>query len=66
MSYAATNNVQYRLSEFEGGTLIKFHHMALGFIPEEHRRGVVKGWNYILSRIQTLAEAGSRKNARSK
>jgi hypothetical protein len=66
MSYAATNNVQYRLSEFEGGTLIKFHHMALGFIPEEHRRGVGKGWQYILSQVRTLAEAGSHKNVRSK
>ncbi len=62
MSYAATSNVQYRLSEVDGGTLIKFHHMALGFIAEEHRRRVHEGWNYILSCVQARAERGSRKN----
>src|ERR1017187_6905931 len=29
MSYAVVSNVQYRLSESEAGTLIKFHHQAL-------------------------------------
>jgi hypothetical protein len=61
MSYAATSNVQYRLSQVDGGTLIKFHHMALGFIPEDHRQGVGKGWGHILSRIQARAEAGAQK-----
>src|SRR5208282_2635634 len=45
MSYAATSNVQYRLSEKDGGTLIKFHHFALGAIPDEHKQGMQKGWN---------------------
>jgi hypothetical protein len=40
--------------------------MALGFIPEEHRRGVEKGWGFILSQVRTLAEAGSQKNVKSK
>src|ERR1700721_2550214 len=35
MSYGAISNVQYRLSEEPGGTLIKFHHSAIGAIPEE-------------------------------
>ena len=30
--------MQYRLSEANGGTLIKFHHKAFGLIQEEHRR----------------------------
>jgi hypothetical protein len=61
MSYAATSNVQYRLSQVDGGTLIKFHHMALGFIPEDHRQGIGKGWGHMLSRIQARAESGPQK-----
>lgn len=60
MSYPVLSNVQYRLSEAEGGTLIRFHHKALGIIQEEHRQGVVKGWGHILSRIRERAERGSR------
>jgi hypothetical protein len=59
MSYAVTSNVQYRLSEEQGGTLIRFHHKALGMIEDEHRRGVTQGWTHILSQIRTRAE-GSR------
>jgi Activator of Hsp90 ATPase homolog 1-like protein len=58
MSYPAISNVQYRLTEENGGTLIKFHHTALGLIEDAHRQGVVKGWAYILDRIQARAEAG--------
>ena len=39
MSYAVVSNLQYRLSEEDGGTLIKFHHKALGVIADDHRRG---------------------------
>jgi hypothetical protein len=35
MSYPATSNVQYRLSESDGGTLIKFQHAALGLIEDD-------------------------------
>jgi hypothetical protein len=56
MSYAAVSNVQYRLSEVDGGTLIKFHHHAMGAIQDDHRRGVSKGWGHILSSIRTRAE----------
>lgn len=60
MSYAVTSNVQYRLSEERGGTLIRFHHKALGMIEDEHRRGVTQGWTHILSRIRARAEGASR------
>jgi hypothetical protein len=50
--------LQYRLSEESGGTLIKFHHAALGLIAEEHRQGVVKGWAHLLGGIRKRAEAG--------
>ncbi|MGA8872708.1 MAG: SRPBCC domain-containing protein [Candidatus Acidiferrales bacterium] len=56
MSYAATSNVQYRLSEEAGGTLIKFHHLALGAIPADHREGFGKGWNYIHTRLKERLE----------
>ena len=42
MSYPVVSNVQYRLSEVEGGTLIKFRHTAMGLIPNEHRAGLGK------------------------
>ena len=57
MSYAVTSNVQYRLSEENGGTLIKFHHKALGVIQEEHRKGVVGGWAHMLEGARQRAEA---------
>lgn len=60
MSYAVVSNVQYRLSEVDGGTLIQFHHKALGVIQDEHRQGVSKGWGHMLSRIRERAEAASR------
>ena len=60
MSYAAVSNVQYRLSEVDGGTLIKFHHRAMGTIQDDHREGVNQGWTHILSRIRERAEKGSR------
>src|SRR5271167_313756 len=60
MSYAVVSNVQYRLSEADGGTLIKFHHKAFGVIQDEHRQGVQRGWGHILSRIRARAEGSSR------
>ena len=58
MSYPAISNVQYRLSEEDGGTLIKFHHAALGFVTDEHRQGVGTGWTKIHARVRARAEAG--------
>jgi len=60
MSYAAVSNVQYRLSEVDGGTLIKFHHRAIGKIQDDHREGVNQGWTHILSRIRERAEKRPR------
>jgi hypothetical protein len=60
MSYAAVSNVQYRLSEVDGGTLIKFHHRAMGTIQDDHREGVNKGWMHILTCIRERAEKRSR------
>ena len=57
MSYPAVSNLQYRLSEVEGGTLIKFHHTALGLIEDDHRKGVSSGWSYTHARLKARAEA---------
>jgi hypothetical protein len=57
MSYPVAANVQYRLSEVEGGTLIKFHHKAMGWIEDEHRKGVTTGWGTIHERVRKAAEA---------
>jgi len=59
MSYPVVSNVQYRLSESEGGTLLQFHHSALGLIQENHRQGVKKGWGHIHACVQKRAEAKS-------
>jgi len=56
MSYAASNNVQYRLSEENGVTTIKFRHSAFGLIDEEHRKGVTGGWSHINERVRQRAE----------
>ena len=57
MSYPVVSNVQYRLSEVDGGTLIKFHHTALGLIQDDHRAGVGKGWTHINEGVRKRAEA---------
>jgi uncharacterized protein YndB with AHSA1/START domain len=56
-SYPLLSNVQYRLTESDGGTLITFRHTALGFIEEQHKKGVGKGWASILDRIRKRAES---------
>jgi uncharacterized protein YndB with AHSA1/START domain len=57
MSFPVMSNVQYRLSEEPGGTLIKFHHLALGMIQDDHRQGMPKGWAQIHARTKEKAEA---------
>ena len=60
MSYPAISNMQYRLSESDGGTLIKFRHAALGLIDPEHRKHVAQGWNQLNARVKKTAEGGAR------
>ncbi len=57
MSYPVVSNLQYRLSEQNGGTLIKFRHSALGLIQEEHRKNVSTGWSKLHDRVRARAEA---------
>lgn len=58
MSYPVSSNLQYRLTEEPVGTLIKFRHLALGLIEDDHRKGVVKGWSTIHARVKAAAERG--------
>jgi len=57
-SFPMVSNVQYRLSEVEGGTLITFKHTALGFVPAEQRAGMDKGWGSMHERVRFHAEKG--------
>lgn len=57
MSYPVVSNVQYRLKEVEGGTLITFQHSALGFIPDDYRQGMGRGWMVLLERVRRRLEA---------
>ena len=61
MSYPVASNVQYRLSEADGGTLIKFHHTALGMIADEHRARTAGGWAFINEQVQKRAEGRLKK-----
>jgi len=63
MSYPVANNVQYRLSEENGVTIIKFRHAGFGLITDEHKAGVVKGWAYIHENVRKRAETGRSKSA---
>jgi len=56
MSFAVISNVQYRLSEMDGGTLIKFQHKAFGAIPDDYKQGISKGWTHIHARVLARAE----------
>jgi hypothetical protein len=57
LSTAAVSNVQYRLKEVDGGTLITFRHTAFGFVPDEFRQRVGPGWKSLLERIRQYAES---------
>jgi len=56
MSFPVINNMQYRLTKVEGGTLITFRHTAFGFIPDEVREGMMHGWANMWDRIKSAAE----------
>jgi len=62
-SFPFVSNVQYRLKEVDGGTLIAFKHTALGFVPDEHKAGMEKGWASMNDRVRTYAEAHAKQLA---
>ena len=57
-SFPLVNNVQYRLKEVDGGTLIVFRHTALGLLTDEHKAEMPKGWAAMHDHVKRYAEAG--------
>ncbi len=55
LSTPAISNVQYRLTEEDGLTRVKFVHRAMGWIGELDR-GVEGGWTDLMNRIRAAAE----------
>jgi len=56
MSSPVVSNVQYRLSEVQGGTLITLRHTAFGLIRDDQREGLGQGWNHLLDATRKRAE----------
>jgi hypothetical protein len=59
MSAPVISNVQYRLKEVDGGTLITFRHSAFGLVPDEVREGLSRGWTPLLERVRRRAEGAA-------
>jgi uncharacterized protein YndB with AHSA1/START domain len=60
MSNPAVSNLQYRLTEENGVTRMRFVHRAMGWIGE-NERGVHEGWTHMIERIRTaVAERKGR------
>jgi uncharacterized protein YndB with AHSA1/START domain len=57
LSQAVISNVQYRLTTVPGGTLLTFHHFALGAIPDDLRASIGTGWAHIANRVAARAES---------
>jgi hypothetical protein len=56
MSYPTVSNIQYRLSQVDGETLIKFHHIAFGMLKDEHKAGFPLIWKFTHSRLKKRLE----------
>ena len=57
MSFAVSSNVQYRLKDVDGDTLITLRHTALGlFPPDGYREALGQGWTLIFARIRRRVE----------
>src|SRR5215813_2327731 len=55
MSMPAVSNVQYRLTEENGLTRVRFVHRAMGWVGDGER-GVDVGWTDLMTRIRAAAE----------
>jgi hypothetical protein len=56
MSFAVASNIQYRLKETDGGTVISFRHTALGLFPDGYREQLSQGWMGIFDRVRRAVE----------
>ena len=57
ISTATTNNLIYRLSEVDGGTLITFKHTLTGSVPDSFRDNMPPGWQAMHAKVKQHAEA---------
>ena len=62
MSYPAMSNLQYRLTEANGVTRLRFVHRATGQIP--HHIRVEQGWEHMLDRIREKVRLAAEKRGR--
>ena len=60
MSHPVVTNMQYRLKEVDGGTLISFRHSALGFLPDDYKEHFMRGWTPVFERVRRQAEGGRK------
>ena len=56
MSFAVASNLQYRLKEVDGGTLITLRHTALGLFPDGYREALSQGWPFLFDRLRRRVE----------
>jgi uncharacterized protein YndB with AHSA1/START domain len=56
MSFAVVSNLQYRLKETDGRTLITLHHTALGLFPDGYRDALSQGWPLLFERLRRRVE----------
>jgi uncharacterized protein YndB with AHSA1/START domain len=60
MSNPAVSNLQYRLTEENGVTRMRFVHRAMGWVGDQER-GVDEGWSHLIERIRTAAAGRARR-----
>jgi hypothetical protein len=56
MSYAVAGHLQFRLTQISGGVELHLRHRVLGLVDDEHRTGVVSGWDHFLKGVKQLSE----------
>jgi hypothetical protein len=56
MSFAVASNLQYRLKEVDGGTVITLRHTAFGLFPDGYREALSQGWPQFADRVRRRAE----------
>lgn len=56
MSFAVSSNLQLRLKESDGGTVITLRHTALGLFPDGYREALSQGWPLLVDRIRHRVE----------
>lgn len=56
MSYAVAGHIQIRVTQVEDACELLLRHRAVGMIDEDHRRGLVGGWQSLLDSVKATSE----------